>query len=118
MNLCITLPNIPELASLPRKEQRRVHAQCLQRYFWSAGKLAYFSFYFMVLSGILAGGILSKSLGLHHPSLLEFCVLYVSGFLGALAGAFLFSRLSISALRPHYAKFVVSQRESAPFTRS
>jgi hypothetical protein len=107
MSIYWSLKGVPELASLTRKQRRRVHEQCLQRHFFRAPATT------RSISAFLAAlftAIIFMILGTHVPSWfgVSNSVWYfpVSAMVGFGFGRFVLSRIAIPTLRPFYREFI------------
>jgi hypothetical protein len=105
MKIYWTLKDVPELASLPPKERRRVHELCLRQHFlyarpsrWSM--LAYAACLICaILVSVLGGDLLEL---LSDKESLWFTVGAMT--IGIMMGWGLFSRMAIPSVRPFYGR--------------
>jgi hypothetical protein len=107
MRVYWSLKSVPELAALTRKERRRVHEECLRRYFLHGPAscrsiTAFLAHIFicaccLVVSISIFGGFGMKP---------NFWVFLASAFICAPVGMFVFSRVAIPYLRPFYREFI------------
>jgi hypothetical protein len=114
MSIYWSLKDVPELATLTRKQRRRVHERCLRRHFWSApvtrrSIAAYFVLLVFLLGSLLAGISLSRVFGC--PDNVWF--IGTSAFFGTVVGKYIFSRIAIPVLRPFYHDFIQSYDKAA-----
>jgi RsiW-degrading membrane proteinase PrsW (M82 family) len=110
-----SLKSVPELALLPRKQRRSVHARCLRRYFFAApatprSVAAYVAFILTVTIVVAAGESIRRAYGIEH----SFWMTIILAFIGGIIGSFIFSRIAIPALRPFYQLFI--ERDETPIT--
>ncbi len=107
-----TLKSVSELASLPRKQRRRVHEQCLRRHFWFArattrSVTAYTASIVSVAAIVLLGITISEKLGLAHGTWFVF----VLALIGFEVSRFVCSRIAIPVLRPFYHEFILTDEK-------
>lgn len=110
MSIYWSLKSVPELAPLTRKQRRRVHEQCLRRYFWGAPAtrrsiVAYLILLFTVTSIAILGISLAKVFGWPDGTWL----IGISALFGTIIGRYVFSRIAIPVLRPFYRKFIETE---------
>ena len=107
MKIYWTLKDVPELASLPPKERRRVHELCLRQYFlYARPTRRSMSAYAGCLLCVILVGVLGVDLlrFLSGKESLWFSVAAMT--IGMMLGWGLFSRIAIPSLRPFYGRFV------------
>ena len=110
MSIYWSLKSVPELASLTRKQRRRVHEKCLRRHFFHARAttrsfLAYLAFLLIALVFVVCGASLPTSSGMAGGP--WFCG---SAAVGFEVGRFVLSRIAIPVVRPFYRDFMQAHR--------
>jgi membrane protein DedA with SNARE-associated domain len=97
---------VPELSSLTRRQQKRVHELCYRRHFLFARATArsvasLLAYIFTVASVVLLGnGVLAFLGSPNYWSTIIFALI------GGSVGSFVASRIAIPALRPFYHEFI------------
>ena len=105
MNIYWSLKSVPELAPLSRKQRRRVHEQCLRRYFFRARATArsvsaYVAALFIAILFVYLGASIPAGSGIVRG------VWFIgSALVGFELGRFVLSRIAIPVLRPFYGEF-------------
>jgi len=107
MKVYWSLKSVPELEALTRKERRRVHQECLQKYFVRAratcrSTTAFFALILITAIGISICTKISESLGMKP----NFWVFLAASSIVLPVGSFIFSRIAIPVLRPFYLEFI------------
>ena len=107
MSIYWSLKSVPELAPLTRKQRRKVHEKCLQRYFFRApatsrSVTAYFAAIFIASSFGFLGATIPSWFGILHG----FWFILVGAMIGFEIDRFVLSRIAIPALRPFYREFI------------
>jgi hypothetical protein len=107
MEIYWTLKDVPELASLPPKERRRVHELCLRQHFLYArptrrSMLAYAAcLTCAILVGVLGGDLLRLLSGKE-----SLWLTVGPTTIGMMLGWGIFSRIAIPSLRPFYGRVI------------
>jgi len=109
MKIFWRLKDVPELAPLVPEERRRVHEVCLRRHFLCTRPTPRSAAAFVALLGCgISVGILGTALlarvGASDP-LWNIAAMTCGGMLGW----FLFTRIAMPSLRPHYTEFIESE---------
>jgi len=107
MSIYWSLRNVPELASLTRKQRGQVHEQCLQRYFFRApanirSVLAFLSAIFITSGFASLASRLPSWFGMPH----KFWAIPLGAIVGMTIGRYVLSRIAIPTLRPFYHEFI------------
>src|SRR6266571_8700088 len=114
MKIYWRLKKVPELAPLAQKERSRVHEICLRRHFLYTrptprGVVAFLAFLGCGITvGILGTALLAR-VGASDP-LWNIAAMTIGGVLGW----FLFTRIAMPSLRPHYTEYLT--RNAGPRT--
>jgi hypothetical protein len=110
-----TLKSVPELAPLPRKERDRVHELCFRRHFLHADvtprSITAFATFIFLASAIAAGGEGILQMFVFGNRFRFWTGMLFTGMGYTLAG-YIFSRIAIPVLRPHYREFIPTQGTS------